>query len=89
MQKRLFDVGWSDESKCQACHKEEGTEEPGGAEDKGCVGTSTTKAQVGNVEIDRERARMLQRLESSRAVGQWSRSPRHFLLWFMLIFLGF
>ena len=23
---RLFDVGWSDESKCQACHKEEGTE---------------------------------------------------------------
>ena len=54
VQKRLFDVGWSDESKCQACHKEEGTEEPGGAEDKGCVGTSTTKARVGNVEIDRE-----------------------------------
>ena len=25
MQKRLFDSGWSDESKCQACHKEEGT----------------------------------------------------------------
>ena len=24
MQKRLFDIGWSDESKCQACHKEEG-----------------------------------------------------------------
>ena len=26
MQKRLFDIGWLDESKCQACHKEEGTE---------------------------------------------------------------
>ena len=26
MQIRLFDVGWSNESKCQACHKEEGTE---------------------------------------------------------------
>ena len=26
MQKRLFDIGWSDESKCQACHKEEATE---------------------------------------------------------------
>ena len=26
VQKRLFDIGWSDESKCQACHKEEGTE---------------------------------------------------------------
>ena len=26
MQKRLFDIGWSDESECQACHKE-GTEE--------------------------------------------------------------
>ena len=24
--KRLFDIGWSDESKCQACHKEEGTD---------------------------------------------------------------
>ena len=26
VQKRLFDIGWSDESKCQACHKEEGAE---------------------------------------------------------------
>ena len=26
MQKRLFDIGCSDESKCQACHEEEGTE---------------------------------------------------------------
>ena len=26
MQKRLFDIGWSDESKCQACHKKEGSE---------------------------------------------------------------
>ena len=26
MQKKLFDIGWSDESECQACHKEEGTE---------------------------------------------------------------
>ena len=26
MQKRLFDIGWSNESKRQACHKEEGTE---------------------------------------------------------------
>ena len=26
MQKRLFDICWSDESKCQACRKEEGTE---------------------------------------------------------------
>ena len=26
MQKRLFDIGWSDQSKCQACHNEEGTE---------------------------------------------------------------
>ena len=26
VQKKLFDVGWSNESKCQACHKEEGTE---------------------------------------------------------------
>ena len=25
-QKRLFGVGWSDVSQCQACHKEEGTE---------------------------------------------------------------
>ena len=25
-EKRLFDIGWSDESKCQACHEEEGTE---------------------------------------------------------------
>ena len=25
-QKRLFDVGWSDVSQCQACHMEEGTE---------------------------------------------------------------
>ena len=27
VQKRLFDIGWSNESKCQACHKEEGTED--------------------------------------------------------------
>ena len=26
MQKKLFDIRWSDESECQACHKEEGTE---------------------------------------------------------------
>ena len=26
MQQRLFDIGWSDESDCQAIHKEEGTE---------------------------------------------------------------
>ena len=26
MQTRLFDIGWSDESECEACHKEEGTE---------------------------------------------------------------
>ena len=26
VQKKLFDIGWSDESECQACHKEEGTE---------------------------------------------------------------
>ena len=26
MQQRLFDIGWSDESECQACHKVEGTE---------------------------------------------------------------
>ena len=26
VQQRLFDIGWSDESKCQACHKEKGTE---------------------------------------------------------------
>ena len=26
MQKKLFDIGWSDESKCQACHTEEGAE---------------------------------------------------------------
>ena len=25
-QKKLFDIGWSDESECQACHKAEGTE---------------------------------------------------------------
>ena len=30
-QKRLFDVDWSDISKCQACQKEEGTEKPGSA----------------------------------------------------------
>ena len=26
MQQGLFDIGWSDERKCQACYKEEGTE---------------------------------------------------------------
>ena len=26
VQKRLFDIGWSDERKCQACHKEKDTE---------------------------------------------------------------
>ena len=26
MQKKLFGIGWSDQSDCQACHKEEGTE---------------------------------------------------------------
>ena len=26
VQKRLFDIGWSNESKCQACHRQEGTE---------------------------------------------------------------
>ena len=26
MQKRLFDIGWSYESKCQVCHKEEDTD---------------------------------------------------------------
>ena len=26
VQKKVYDTGWSDESKCQACHKEEGTE---------------------------------------------------------------
>ena len=26
VQKRLFDIGWSDDSECQACHKEQGTE---------------------------------------------------------------
>ena len=25
-QKKQFDIGWSDLSQCQACHKEEGTE---------------------------------------------------------------
>ena len=29
VQQRLFDIGWSDESECQACHKEEGTEKQG------------------------------------------------------------
>ena len=29
VQRRLFDIGWSDESECQACHKEEGTEKHG------------------------------------------------------------
>ena len=26
MQKKLSDIGWSDENECQACHEEEGTE---------------------------------------------------------------
>ena len=26
IQKRVFDIGWSNESKCQACHTEGGTE---------------------------------------------------------------
>ena len=26
VQKKLFDIGWSDESECQACHTAEGTE---------------------------------------------------------------
>ena len=26
MQQRLFDIGWSNECKCLACHKEEGTD---------------------------------------------------------------
>ena len=26
VQKKPFDIGWSDESECQACHKEKGTE---------------------------------------------------------------
>ena len=26
MQKKIYDIGWSDESECQVCHKEEGTE---------------------------------------------------------------
>ena len=26
MQKKLYVIGWSDESECHACHKEEGTE---------------------------------------------------------------
>ena len=26
MQKRLCDIGWSDEKKCRGCNKEEGTE---------------------------------------------------------------
>ena len=26
VQQGLFDIGWSDESECQACHKEKGTE---------------------------------------------------------------
>ena len=26
VQKKLFDIGWSDESECQACHQEEGTD---------------------------------------------------------------
>ena len=26
VQKKLHDIGWSDENECQACHKEEGTE---------------------------------------------------------------
>ena len=25
VQKKVFDIGWSDERECQACHKEEGT----------------------------------------------------------------
>ena len=29
MQTKLFDIGWSDESECQACNKEEGTENTG------------------------------------------------------------
>ena len=29
VQNKLFDIGSSDESKCQACHKEEGTEKHG------------------------------------------------------------
>ena len=26
VQRRFFDIGWSDEKKCQGCDKEEGTE---------------------------------------------------------------
>ena len=26
VQRRLYDIGWSDEKKCQGCDKEEGTE---------------------------------------------------------------
>ena len=26
VQQKLYDIGWSDESECRACHKEEGTE---------------------------------------------------------------
>ena len=26
VQKRLYDIGWSDEKKCRGCNKEEGTE---------------------------------------------------------------
>ena len=26
VQKKLYDIGWSDESECQACHEKEGTE---------------------------------------------------------------
>ena len=29
VQKRLFDTGWSDKSKCEACHKEESPESTG------------------------------------------------------------
>ena len=29
MRKRLFDIVWSNESECQACHREEGTENTG------------------------------------------------------------
>ena len=29
MQKKLFDIDWSDDSECQACHKAEGTEQHG------------------------------------------------------------
>ena len=65
MQVRLSDIGWSNESKCQACHKEEGTEKH---RLHLCPGWNEVRRQIPEAHRKRE-----QKARKSKKEWKWQR----------------